>query len=830
MHLYVAGGRATPLTTEWPLFFNFRKQRDKIHIELRGDDGALVSRAVSTFADATHFDKVSRSLEVGRDEIVALVDKFEKNGTDEASFPRNGQHSSIYFRVRDMRSSESTDIPSDTPLATLREIVSKQWPYTEPVVSWDNASLLCAIDLDSTTWDEKRLLTWIEHFEPKPSLSWITKSGGLRLVYEPYEPLDAEELAAIAYLHLSVTAEYDSLEMKDDTRFPHGEVHSRQQSDARKVVRKWLRQFSADDAAVREWLLANNFEIGKRYEHDRCPVAPSSTAKGTPVIVGELGIKCFVCDAHGLCHGSTKPGFFPYSVFAGSSSSTLLSSCVENLCHWEHAQHVVHSIFNVRGRVAEMAYSGMMRLQHGKFLRTVFESGRDLLRFDGRWCNRNGESYSKDVKSILETLPAASYVDAKGKFKADKAKVAALEQTFDLTEYGYPKLTPLFGIRMAQFLPSKDDGRVPIIVQVPSLAREGKEDFRPRYIDPEHRDPSPWTTIERSCPGVNRRYVELVLAAKGCAEIGMGMPPMIFVTGPSSSGKSSTVVLGASMAGDDCVAHVWSSNVDRIRQSVRDSKEKGSFAVFNDFLKEVERNKQAVVQASDFILNLTPNSTSWKIWTGPVALGDLPVFVWTDTRVPNELKQDLQLARRLVHVHVPEAVDWRSSLRDTGMERVRNIRTFSLEHARACDAIVSEVIDKFFRTPMTFEEIAVALGFASLCDSSESQDNDESLKAFFDAVCIAPQLGEEDAKKFSGRGWKLILREVATELQSAWNVVCDENWRESRKCTAADWKKLIGAKSSLRFECRSQTASKIVVRFRSIEGTRTDYKVNEELK
>lgn len=794
---------------------------DKLRIEYRASDGSLVGRVEAKFTDESKFVKAAKALGVEKDEIVRLVDEYERNGHSEEQKPK------FVIKVRDRVGTDTKIVEHDEPLNCLLAACRQRWEFEDPIASWDDYSKMACVDLDSDTWTEQKLERLLSRFQPTPALSWVTKSGGLRFVFGSNGRLNAEEVASVAYLHLSTIELYQSLEVKTDTRLPVSEVFVREQGTDYGALRRWLRQYSHDDEATAAWLADHGMAVGGKYEHDKCPVDPTSTAKGKPVLVSEHGVYCFVCEAHGITHGSQKPGFFPFSTFVGGSSATLLYNCLEGMCHWEHAQHLMEEKFGLKNRPAKVAYGAALKLHHkgmtDEACKRVLDAGHNLLRMDGAWTNSNGDPYSKDVKAVLAALPAAGVLVG-DRFRPVAEKIAVLEQSFDLAQYGYPHLTPIFGLKM---YPSQDDSnKISVVVQIPALARESMEVYRPKYTK---RRVDGWPLIEQSCPGISKNYVKLLLVAKGYAEAAIGMPPMVFVSGPTSSAKTGTVTVAATIAGDVATEHLWTSNIERVRQAVRDSKTSGTFCVFNEFFKEAERAKQTAVQAADFILNLTPASMSWKIWTGPVRLGDLPVFVWTDTKVPLELKQDAQLARRLIHVHLPTQVDWRESLGKSGVDQLNRIRIHSLAHAEACNSIVSEVIDEFFAAPTTFQKAAASLGFFCMSESQEAADSVEVLRELFKATCSAPELSGSDAMRWSGRGWKLINRSMETPLQQLWEQVCDESWKDSRRCSEVDWAKVIGAKETVRFETKSHGSSRLVLRFRADDGSRQGYKVNQEL-
>jgi hypothetical protein len=149
-------------------------------------------------------------------------------------------------------------------------------------------------------------------------------------------------------------------------------------------------------------------------------------------------------------------------------------------------------------------------------------------------------------------------------------------------------------------------------------------------------------------------------------------------------------------------------------------------------------------------------------------------------------------------------------------------------YAAAADVIISATVDRFFREPWTFEDIAKALGFNSLATSVEAEEGREELQAFFRAVCASPSLTGSDAVRWSGRGWKLIAREHETTLSELWRRLCDEAFVTSRRCSEQDWKKLMRLARECELEVRAHGQHKLAVRFIAYT-TRKNYCVNEEL-
>ncbi len=804
---------------------------DRVAIERRAADGSLEGTCSYTFKQEDHFRKAARALSVDRDNILKWVDTFRQGGPAAVQLTAPQKVNTFYTRGR--LATETTAIEHADLAAALAASLDVQ----EPLIYWGDRSATCALDVDlhHTPYADRptpeALLIQAERVRPRPSWVWSTHGRGLRLIYERGE-LAADELAAVGALSVAILDPLARCELKTVTRHPAyalpdgracGPVLKWTPDGDAGPVKRWLGAREAEDGQVQAWLEARGLEIGRRYEHGECPVRPNEHANRTPVNVREAGVYCHACAGRGVTFGHRTPGWFPFAALVGSVCDSTLAKCLRGLCHWEHARFVVRETVGLEGDVARLAYSAALKLLHGDgpHVKAAMRAGANMVRLDGRWATLTGEGYAKDIRPILATLPAAGgMLDA----------VARLDQPTDLTELGYPALTPIWGLRVySHRLPLRDPAVLPVVLYPRELAHESSAHARPRYRLPEHREygeDEAWEVLETVFPGLNRNAVKLLIAAKGCAEGEVGLPPLLFFSGPTSSAKTSSVMVAAAVCGDSNRSVVWTPNVDRVRAALRDAKDTGSFVTFNEVLKEGNYAGAGSIQTMDFILNLTPDSVSHKMYVGPVRLGALPVCVWTDTAVPLDVKQSAQLARRLVHVRLTE-VDWRGTLKDSGVVQIRNLRTADPRYASAADTVLSVVIDQFFDRPRDFEEIARELGFGTLATSAEAEDGLDVLRRFFRAVCDAPAAGGADARRWAGRGWKLIEKHHETDLSDLWQQLADDSGMDSRRCSEAPWATLLGVSPLTVFEARAH-GGKVAVRFIARES-RLSYRVNGEL-
>lgn len=841
------------------MIFELERKKLKIQISKRADDGTLLTRICRTFADDKDFNAGAFGLGLELETLTGFIDAFEKSGNpsgvykhEESAKPFQG----FTLYVRSIKKSEETsqEYSGETAKNCVQAAIADQVlaAIDQPYIYWPDKSQLCAIDLDvreGDEWTDLRLTSFLDHFTPCPAFAWVTHGKGLRLLYTNHGEFAAEEVAAIAYLHLSHSEPYRQLEFKYGTRHPSwpnakqqscGAVFERTQTFDQRVLARWLKIHDANSAEIQSWLESKGLEIGRRYDHEHCPISPSTSGGRQPVVINDSGIFCFVCEGAGQTIGNHRPGFFPYSHIIAESTTSFLRNCFENFSHWEHMRFIFDDKFRLKGRIAKLAYSASLKLYCGNpydpRLKMVFNAGSNFIRLENKWTNLQGEAYTKDVKPIVERLPAAITVDTAGNPRSNPVLVSTLQQTFDLSQYGYPALIPLFGCKIYGHhmdYPRRDQTHIVLFNY--ELAHESNAKYRPRYIKKSARmDKSiAQSTLEEICPGVNWRLIYLLIAAKGIAEAGIGMPPIIFVTGPTSSGKSATVTLAAAICGDHNSEIAWTPDTDRVRMQVLNAREQGTYATFNEALKDADRAKRTTIQAMDFILNLTPDSTSHKLYVGPTRLGTLPVFVWTDTAIPQELQQDAQLARRIVHIHNSNSVDWAASIKDIG-GKIQYLRTADIRYADAGNAILSEVIDDFFSERHTFFEVAERLQYSNLYTTPEAREMDDVLIAFYNALCATPSVTGVDAIRWKGRGWKTIHRSFESPLLQLWMQICDENmngnFTSSRKCTEVDWQKLLGLPIPVEFQVKKNGNQQVALRFISSERTRVTYTVNEELR
>lgn len=717
----------------------------------------------------------------------------------------------------------ATLVTRPNPTEAVRDVLRLR--LADAVFQWDDIQLLACLDIDyhgrtPPSGDKLQLLvTSVLH--PRPVAWHVSRGGGLHAYYVASDRYAANELAVLAGVSWTFADRWATFDIVKVSRFPSASqpVTLTRQTDDTPTLARWLCR-SIEAGRVEEYLCDEQLEIQKRYPHDRCPIDPLHVSQsGDPVWVTEQGVYCHSCAGRGLSLGTRRPGWAPWTSIVPGGGDPLVVRLAKQWCHWEHARVVIESRIKLQGETARLAYSAMLRTLHhpdDPRHKAVFSAGRDLIRQRGRWTSADGSvGLPRDIGSMLATLPATQVLTEDRKLKADASIVNRFQTALDLTIDGYPALSVVRGLRIfGEHLDVPGDEVT--LVAVAENVRNAGVAFAPRYVKASQRQmtlDAAWCVVESVFPNINREYLQLLIVAKGCMEGRSGKPAFLVVDGPSASAKSGTVAVAAAICGDTFSEVTYTPDEIRLRQALKKASDTNGFVVVNEVMKSGRRNKQTPRDAIDPILNLTPESESHMLYVGAVQFGKMPPMIFTDTRIPNEIRQDIQLARRLTHVRLSRRLAWEEPMSRVSVSRPGEFRVASLQHAVASNVILSHVIDTYFTEPILFEDAAKQLGFASLEASEEYADDSDLLRAFFDAVCDAPAINASDAKRWPGVGWKLIDRNSETDVASIWDMIADECWTSSRRCEERDWTTTLDAKSPVQFDCLSH-GNKVVVRFR----------------
>lgn len=741
------------------------------------------------------------------------------------------------------------------PGETLKQAFHHADPdLVEPLIEWYDTRFLACLDVDyhdtplAQRPDHEELAKIVGKLKCQP-FCWHPSHGRGCKLYFIYKPgYTAEELAAVTgfqWVEVDTRATFDIIKstrhpcytrMRDGKAEPaplklSKEIHFVYGSSDVTYLKRILNS-ELELTDLENLLAERGWRMGQTLPHSECLIEPSDSKKDN-VFVGEAGLYCHRCASRGLGTGD-RPGFYPYSKIALGKTDNRLLQMVRSFTHLEHARIVLENLYpRIPIRTLETIYKCLLKIVHtadDPRIGRAMTAGQGFIRSKGQWVTLDGtSSIAKNIQPFVQTLPCTLIPTDKG-FRTNVAVSTALQNTGETERYGYPSVTFIRGCKIyGVHLPYKTDEIIKPVVR--------KEFARtpPRYVPRMKRMPSAeaWNLLNDVFPGIEPNYVKLLICAKGAAEGRQAQCPFILVNGPSSSGKSTTPHIAAGLCGDKPEEPTFSPFPERYRANLMDAASNTDFVIINEVFKEAARARLAPTQALDPMLTVTEDSRSHKLYIGSVPFGRLPCFILTDITCPQEVLEDVQIARRFVFYQMRKRIFWEKNLIDYGIQPYQ-FRLISSEHSAAADAILSEVIDQFFTERIPLSEMAKRLEIGSLdSHSNEVDDRTGQLVQFYHAVCNAPSHTDKKyIPRFSPlKGWKKVDRIQQSELCELWEDLCDDakttpGYITSRRALAEDWNRILGITDvNIRFEVRA-LAHCLFVRFVSTDSARNPSWIN----
>jgi hypothetical protein len=728
----------------------------------------------------------------------------------------------LRIRGRMKKAATATPLEGTTPMQAIEAALTLEKLPKDAVIEWPRSELprLACLDVD---WhgieppSAAALEAMLAKLSPWPAL-WISHGGGLHLIFCALQGFAADELAAaagLALLERYPAGSRPEVEVLPRSAHPRakrkgkraGEVIRMEQSVDRMLAGWRAKQLiGIDDDAVNDWLADHGFEIGGRYGHERCPFDARKTSKGgDPVVVGDDGVHCFVCASKGHPSG----GRASYGRLVGTFRNSRVLDAAQGFIYFEQAKHLLREEYpHVPPALFEPAWACFLKLVHspddpriGKAMTHFYViRGAGNLWLDAE--TLNPVSPRVDAK-VTQLMPSATYVgvDKKG---LPAIKVSARLHDLHRTNQsipGFPVVVPVRGARLwgqHQRYPGREVRTV-----VPS---KRPDEITPRYVPPSRRMDieAAWEFLEESYPGVDRNYVELLLAARGWAESGGGPVPMLIVTGPTGAAKTTTVMLAATIAGDTC-AGVKEQDRAKFAESLGERCARCGFVLLDEFAKSVNPRKARML--FDLLLDIGREYTYRRLYVGPVTASLNSVLVVTNNVFPQDVRQNAQLGRRLVSVelHRRAPAAWENTC---GTGDVRFWRTVQ-QNADVCDAIMSHVIDEHFSEGQCDDGW---LGSVRRCgfdlleatrSGSAGVSIDDSVRELFEAIC------DDDAptapNRWRGRGWRVLKLDGTGDIERCWRNLCDDastmdGFAASMRIAELDLAALLGASDPVRLE------------------------------
>lgn len=709
------------------------------------------------------------------------------------------------FSVRCERSSQRSHFPEFA-------VAIRNAP-PDHVIEWGDTQHTCCLDIDfhgeSQTPNPEQLLAFTASISPRAMFYWLSRGGGVHLIYQTDDVYTADEVAAVAAYHFQRRYPQCSPELLHRTRGTNGRhLYEAEPTFDVGILRSLLTEHDTTDNEL--FLTSRGWVAGERHPHIDCPVNPCRAAeKNTdPVRIYSDHIYCYVCAKDGRRCGSKSPGYFPFGALAGSRIETQIARAVNNFVHWSHAKQIL-GLRIPNELMAKRIYSALLKLKHPDDTRVqhVFTAGEPfgVVRYQGYWCDYNGSALKLDKNSsILAALPQAKSCDRVGNLTDNIEAREWLVQAINLSPRGYIPVTPVHGFHFTKWQELPDDK-----LFVPLRNETIPDDRQPKYLADRNRVSlsRAWGELEAIYPKLDRKLVTLLLVARGCIEHRAGLPPMIFLTGPTGSGKTSHVMLAANIAGDSLGDVQLNRDTNRFNNELMTAKRQSGFVFFDEFFKFAKQAGMTNIQAMEQLLGFKEDKLVYMIYVGAVPFGPLPALIWADSEIPREIQGHEQIGRRVFCHRMAGELAWEEPLAASGISEVRYTRTRAdMDVIRAMNTVLSHIIDEYFLTSVTdFASVADQLGFKRLRDGEAVEDKRDLIREFYVAFCNAPAPSDSDAKRFGKNAKTFRIDGVPSPLQTclaALQLPDEMNTIECRALAEADVTKVLDLKSPARFQLK----------------------------
>jgi hypothetical protein len=700
------------------------------------------------------------------------------------------------------------------------------------VVEWQSKDMTCCLDIDiDKSVDIERILSLFSTIVPAPMKYWVSKSGnGLHAIYNYCGIYTAEELAAIAGFRFQAMEPCCNIELLTRTRMP---PKPKKASDmAMEIFGSGVQEtnftldnllYSQADGNDLTQMVCDmyDYEVGKRYPHTMCPVVPSvrSVNNADPVVIFDDHVFCYICQADHQFYGSRAPGFFPFAALAGLTKETNIKHCIEHFVHWGHAKFSFTGNF----KYDKVLYRALLKARHGDDPRipAAIRAGEPIgmVRHQGFWADSNGTMLDvKPNSSRITDLPASMYVDGeRGKIAINRSKAEWLASNSDLSPLGYKAITPIHGFQMTQ-LQDLPQNKIFAVLNNSTL----EPSKRPQFLAGKDRmKESEYCKVFNTIfPGIHMELLTALLIGRGCSEHRAGLPPMFFMSGVTGSGKSTHVEAASAIFGDTVAKIKMSKDTDRFFNELINGKNRSGFIFFDEFFKHARAAKFSEVEAMESLLGFEENQEAYMIYVGSVKLGTLPMFVWADTQVPDDVLMHEQIGRRVYHTHLLNEVDWSESLAEAKILEPKNLRINGNDKIiHACNSLLSNVLETYFTIPATDFSVIESLGFKKMRNDEKKAEVASGIVNLFNFICKLPD--RQSLTDFR-KGFKELKElDLLAQLQT-------DNEKGSTRCrllAGNDLAKMLKFKTPCKAEIESRSG-KIYIRFVSYDGK----VINEKLR
>lgn len=609
--------------------------------------------------------------------------------------PRRPGPFRIQLRDRGASASSAKVFSGSHPESVLRDALAADVsPYADPILTWqgDETDRLVALDFD-VPGDGRgfaktaNLDALLDGSLVRPAAAWVTKSGGLRVVFVAVNGTPALAVAAVwLVLHLPERIRSWRLEIKTDTRHP-GTSHSDPARNC-SAVTHFAPSLVIDAAGGRtrrtlsaaEWeslLETRGIEPG-RHRAESCPIpwCPDrrKTSGSACIEVNERGMHCFRCNIHA----------FPDQLAKGSESVGATHPLIEAVRHSVHGEQFIATARGLHpslpARLASLAWKTIARAVWGGGAATTgaarpprgakspglvgppelghFPFVRDAT---GRWLDARTHDPVSLSRDTLRTAPFVS-----GPADIDRA----------MSNVALPGFAPLAKLAPEYIRSPWIDHRTAPLRLLP---RDGidRESFDPGQppSPKEFRDAA--GTLESLVAGFHANAVAAMVIANFAAQPATMPPPMFVLTGPTKAGKTASTQAAASLVGGPVKSIAIATEAKDVARSIGLALDEGAAFVFCD---EVGRGN--VTRSFGVLLALTSRHRFDAKFENEREIDVTAPIVLAGSSLPKVFLESPELSRRSVLFALEKKAT--GSVSPLAIRRDPRTRTAAMTFARWC--------------------------------------------------------------------------------------------------------------------------------------------------
>ena len=650
--------------------------------------------------------------------------------------------------------------------------------------SWDGTRRLAALDVDVLdgmgVFTDSDVAYVSSAAAPTPSWAWVTRSGGLRLMFEPCARygLAADERAglhAILVPRSSFSVRTEKVELLPSTRRPPATSTVTRGapdygvSNMRGALMRSGGRDAAPPAEVDTWLADRDMVMGGRYEHERCPIDPGPTSGTPPVMVTDDGVRCF------RCAGSRNDGWRSWAALVGAVTARRADpepyvAAAGAFVHWTHARLVLLAL---RPRCTEatlrLGYRALLRVLHdatwaedSERAASVFSPELAIVRGRGSWLHTGSYAVHDAIgPHTLRALPACRGGPALERF-----------QTSELLA-GYAPVEPVAHVVDR---PTWREGSV----LVPRAIPGAQADERLSFAEARERLRR---AMGAGCTDDWLDTVYLLVVAGLRAQLRLAVPPVVVLTGATRSGKGAATEAARGILGLPC-ARLRFDGARELAMSIGEGLDAGAGLLWADEIGKVVdwwHQSTALLQLSD--------SHTWrKLHHGTTVSPVRAAVLLVGSTLPRGLSTMSEVASRATVVRLPRVAGavsarWEANLAralgvDGGLGNLRSSPAgAAIAEAWVADAIAEATGE---RSRVSWPEHGDWLGGSRLGEDADARELADVVAGLYRLWREAPDealIAEGSRGAGWLRCWAAGRGDQAAELLSEW-VSDDDGERE----------------------------------------------------